>query len=131
MYSYYSFHFLNYSLFLLNLSNGRPRHRRASRGLSRYILFFSKNYKKYYWISQRVAHAIGVPQEASLESSRILTKYSLKSKIGFWVHNFLFSKYSKVFYKFLKKLSYVLNLFLKVFELFLVSIESLKGSPIP
>ncbi len=26
---------------------------------------FSKNYKKYYRIHQRVAHAIGVPQEAS------------------------------------------------------------------
>ena len=45
--------------------------------------YFSKIYKKYYRIHQRFACAVGVSQEASLEPSRILTKYSLKSKIGF------------------------------------------------
>jgi hypothetical protein len=46
----------------------------------------------------RHAYGVGDPLRDSGE-----TKNNWKKNLINWVHNFLFSKYSKVFYKFLKK----------------------------
>jgi hypothetical protein len=57
---------------------------------SNYSFQFLK-YLGFFRIPQRVAHAVGMPWEAYLEPSRILSKFSLKTYFRFLKNSFFLS----------------------------------------